>query len=174
MRWFTDQAYEAGEAEWEAMRTAYQAHVSNIAAMLPPDLAAFASDPRLNLHDAHIRRIAVDREAGTVVLTVALGHEGGLRLTFGDASFIPDNLQAVAYAVGATYTTDRWGTTRTEILAQEIDVTDEGRYLLRLRLWPFGELGLAFSSFSLTERPATADDGRPGEFLFVASESSDD
>ncbi len=46
--------------------------------------------------------------------------------------------------------------------------------LLRLRLWPFGEFGLAFSSFSLTERPATADDGRPGEFLFTASEHSDD
>lgn len=90
------------------------------------------------------------------------------KLSFGDATFVPENLQAVAYAVAATYTTDHWGTTRTEILAHEVDVERDGGYLLRLRLWPFGEFGLAFSSLSLAEESESPDDGGPGVFVFEA------
>lgn len=114
--------------------------------------------------------ITVDRERGTVVMTVAFGDERVLRLSFGKASFIPDNLMVVEYAVGATYATDG-GIVRTEILAQEIDIDAEGRYLLRLS--PLGEFGLAFCSFSLTEGPASADDGQPGKFVLSGNEQSD-
>lgn len=170
MRWFTDEAYDMDDAEWEAMLTAYQAHVAEIASALPEDLAALASDPKLHLHDARIRRIVVNQVAHVVVMTMDLINDRGLVLTLGGANFVPDNLQAVAYAVGATYSTDHWGTARTAVLAQEIDIAGDNRYLLRLRLWPFGEFGLEFGSFSLEVTSAPADDERPGEFLFADAE----
>ena len=177
MRWFTDEAYEHDEAEWDAMLARYDAHIREIADRLPPELATLAKEPRLNLHDARIRSIVVDRQAGTVEmnLTTEPDHSQGFRdvdlhLVFGGATFVPDDLQPVAYAVGATYSSEHWGTTRTEVLAQEVDIADDGRFLLRIRLWPFHEFAIAFATMSLTESPASPDDGRAGSFTFTDEE----
>ncbi len=64
------------------------------------------------------------------------------------------DLQSIAYAIGATYVTDQWGSTRTKIRAQEVDVAEDGRYLLRLRLWPFHEFEIVFRALSMVIEPS--------------------
>jgi hypothetical protein len=174
MRWFTDEAYAGDHGDWEAALVGYDAHVRRIVDQLPIDLARLASDPRLNLHDGRIRSIIVDQEASTVEMNLTTGADSSqgyghidLRLVFGGARFVPENLQAIAYAIGATFETDHWGTARTAVLAQEIDIADAGRYVLRLRLWPFHQFGLVFDSLSLSEGPAAPDEGGVGKFLFT-------
>jgi hypothetical protein len=181
MRWFTDEAYKAEAAEWDAMLAAYDTHLREIADRLPPELAMLATDPRLNLHDARIRSIVFDREESAVEmnLTIAGDFRAGLypldlRLVFGCAQFVPDEPVDVRYAVTATYGSRGGGTTRTAILAGEIDISEDGRYVLRLRLWPFHEFGLAFDTLSLSEGPATPDDGQAGSFSSSDDDDDDD
>lgn len=170
MRWFTDAANEADDASWDAMLAAYQEHLARLLGSLPPDLAALGTDPRRNLHDARFHAIHVDREAETVEMVVVLLGGEALRLRFGDAAFIPDNLQLVAYAVGATFVTDHWGTTYTQIRASEVDVADDGRYVIRFRLWPFHEFGIAFRAFSMAAEQAPGDDRPPGSLLLAGDQ----
>jgi hypothetical protein len=173
VRWFIDEAYGADDAAWDAMLAAYTAHVAEIAPALPSDLRALATDPRLNLHDARFISVVLDREAETVEMLLALDDDRALRLVFGGAAFVEDDLQAIAYGVGATFGAAHWGSVRTVIRAQEVELAEDGRFLLRLRLWPFHEFGLTFSSFSLVEVPAPPDDGQPGAFSFANEEADD-
>ncbi len=79
----------------------------------------------------------------------------------------------MAHAVGGSFVTDHWGSTRTIILDQEVELVEGGRFLLRLRLWPFHEFGLTFRTCSLTEAQATIDSGAPGLLLFARDSSED-
>lgn len=157
MRWFTDAAYEE-QADWDAILSDYRRHVEAIASSLPTSLAEFATEPRLNLHDADIRQVEIDETAGNVTIVVNTGNvELGYReltLRFTDARIVPDNVQALAYAVGARYQTADWGDTNTTIIAQEIDRLPDGRLLVRLRLWPFYAFAVEFTGFELIEAPS--------------------
>lgn len=175
MRWFTDQAYEADDdVAWDAMLADYTAHLAEIADALPPDLSALATEPRLNLHDARFISVLVDREARTIEMHLALDDDRAVRLHFGGAEFVEENVQAIAFAVCGSFGVTHWGSNRTVIRAQEIELAGDGRFLLRLRLWPFHEFGLTFSSLSLAEEPAPADDGQPGTFAFADEDEDED
>ena len=166
MRWFTDAAY-SGEVDWDEMLRRYSAHLRQIASLLPPDLDALATEPRLNLHDAEIREVVID-EADRVTIVVNAGDlQLGYReltLDFAGARIVPDNLQALAYAVGARFETGHWGSTVTVIRAQEVDVLPDGGFVLRLRLWPFYAFAIEFSGLQLTEAPSHGRNGMPGIF----------
>ena len=96
----------------------------------------------------------MDRDGATAETCVVVG-DLRLVLHVGDAAIVPDNLQAVACAVGATCAA--------VIMAREVEITSEGPLPAPTRLWPFRELAIEFGSFSLVEAPAPLDDDQPGE-----------
>jgi hypothetical protein len=157
MRWFDDAAYEADDEAWDAIMNSYYAHARSIAPSLPPDLARLALAPDLNLHDARFEHVVVNLTTRTV--TIAVRVEGGRRLTlqFAGATIVPDDLQRLGYAVGAEFRPQHWRQRRgvTEILAQEVDLLPDGRYTLRLRLWPFHQFAVEFADFTLSEELVT-------------------
>jgi hypothetical protein len=173
MRWFNEAAYEDhDDAAWDRMLDDYYAHVRRIAPALPPDLARLALEPELNLHDAGFERVEIDLANSTATIVVNAGDlQVGYRqitLAFTGARIVPDNLQLLGYAVLAEFRPSRWSRYRsvTEIRAQEVDLAADGRYTLRLRLWPFHEFAVEFDGFSLhdeavTERPRA----RVGAFI---------
>ncbi len=173
MRWFNDAAYvDDDDAAWDRMLEDYYAHVRRVAPALPPDLVRLALEPELNLHDARFERVEID--LGTSIATIVV-NAGDLQLgyrritmAFTGASIVPDNLQQLGYAVLAEFRPSRWSRYRsvTEVRAQEVDLVADGRYTLRLRLWPFHEFAVEFDGFSLNveaiaKRPRT----RVGSFV---------
>jgi hypothetical protein len=177
MRWFTDEMYDWSGADndedlaWNAMLAAYWTYVTAIADQLPKDLAALATEGRLNLHDAWFEEVRWDREASTIDMRVVVGALR-LRLHFGDAAFTSEDVQKTEFAVEAAFGESPW-VTRTVIRAQEVELAGTGRYLLRLRLWPFHEFGIEFGSFSLSEESAPADGQRPGRFVQLPRDVED-
>lgn len=160
MRWFTDAAYEDDDdAAWDRMLKDYYAHVGRIAADLPPDLARLGLEPELNLHDARFERVEIDRARSTATIVVNAGdlQVGYRRITmeFTGASIVPDNLQRLGYAILAEFRPSHWSPYRsvTEIRAQEVDLIADGRFTLRLRLWPFHEFAIEFDDFRLDTAP---------------------
>jgi len=156
MRWFTDSARADDGDQWESAVAAYADHVRGIAAKLPRDLAMLSSDPRLDLKDGRFREVIVDRAAETVVMTIDCGdlQHGYRRLTlhFLGATVVPDNLALLADAIGAEFRSNHWHSrTSSEVRAQEVDLVADGRYALRLRLWPFHEFAVECSDFRLEE-----------------------
>jgi len=172
MRWFTDKAYAADDADWDEMLAAYSTHVARLVERLPPDLATLATDPELNMHDASVHTMRVDLDEGTLDMVVFLYNGKALTFQFGGVGFrgadgSEDDLHSIACAIGATYVTDHWGTTRTTIHAQEVDLAEDGRYLLRLRLRPFYEFEIAFRQISMAIEPAPPGLGPAGQLVLA-------
>ncbi len=176
MRWFTDVAYsDHDDAAWDRMLKDYYAQVPRIAADLPPDLARLALEPELNLHDARFERVEIDLAASTATIVVNAGdlQVGYRRITmeFTGARIVPDDLQRLSYAILAEFRPSHWSRYRsvTEIRAQEVDMVADGRFTLRLRLWPFHEFAIEFDDFRLDD---TAISSRPraqvGSFVMHA------
>ena len=174
MRWFTDTAYpSADDAEWDAMIAAYSSYVARLVERLPPDLATLATDPELNMHDASVHTLHVDLAAGALDMVVYLYNGKALTCRFSGVTFrgadgSEDDLQSIACAIGATYVTEHWGTTRTQIRAQEVDVAEDGRFVLRLRLWPFYWFEIVFREISIAIEP-TPPEAEPAGTLGLAS-----
>jgi hypothetical protein len=175
MRWFDDAAYEAENQAWKAIMDAYYAYARSIAPSLPPDLARLALAPELNLHDAHFDHVEVDLSESTVTIAVTVaGGDRRQTLNFDGATIVPDNLQRLGHAVRAEFRPQHRGERRgvTVILAQEVDVLPDGRYTLRLRLWPFHEFAVEFADFTLGEEPVT-EPGRTRAGSFVVHGTRD-
>ena len=88
------------------------------------------------------------------------------------ASIVPDNLQQLSYAVLAEFRPSRWSRYRsvTEVRAQEVDLVADGRYALRLRLWPFHEFAVEFDGFSLNDEAiAKRPRARVGSFVIYGA-----
>lgn len=139
---------------------------------LPRDLARLATDPLLDLHDGRFQEVTVDTAAQAVMMVINSGSlQVGYRrltLTFDQATVVPDNLQLLAEAVGAEFRANHWHQRRavTEILTHKVEILPEGRFVLRLRLWPFYQFAIEFSGFSLVEaRMAGRGPARAGRFI---------
>jgi hypothetical protein len=143
---------------------------------LPRELAALATDPHFALHDGRFYEVAVDTASKVVMMAIHCGDlQVGYRrllLSFNEATVVPDDLQRLADAVGAEFRANHWHQRRTvtEILRQEVDLLPDGRYVLRLELWPFYEFAIEFSGFSLAEVPMSArGPARAGRFTIDGS-----
>lgn len=176
MRWFTAPTDTADDDVVARQVGAYRAHLETIEPRLPRELLALATDPRMSLHDGRFRQVVVDRARASLTMTIGCGDlQIGYReltLTFLDALIVPDDLQRLAAAVGAEFRSNDWhrGRSVTEILDQEVDLLPDGRFALRLRLWPFHEFAVEFSSMSLAEMATAArSPQRAGSFEVVAS-----
>jgi hypothetical protein len=138
---------------------------------LPPDLAALTTDPRRSLHDGRFHEFVVDTRKKAITIAIDCGdlQVGYRRLTlsFEGASIVPDDLQRLAAAVGAEFRANHWhrGRTVTEVLDSTVDALPDGRFALRLRLFPFYQFAVEFSEFSLVEVSLAArGPGRAGRF----------
>jgi hypothetical protein len=175
MRWFTDAMYDADQgddADWHEMLDAYEAHVASIAPRLPPDLARLATEPRLHLHDAEIRELAVDPAAPSVRMAIRTGDDRGLDLRFEDAVIVPYNYRSLAFVIETVFRAEGWGPLRTIVLAQEVDVLETGRFVLRLRLEPFHAFAIEFATMSLVEgRPMPARRDGTGRFVLIGDDA---
>lgn len=146
---------------------------AGVVAKLPADLAALATDRRLSLHDGRFHEVIVDTSGQSVTIAIDCGdlQVGYRRLTlsFEGASIVPDDLRLLAAAVGAEFRANHWsrGRTVTEVLGQQVGVLPDGRFFLRLRLWPFYRFAVQFSGFSIVEVPISArGPARAGRFTF--------
>jgi len=171
MRFFTDEA-ERDDGEWGRRVSAYSEHLATIKSGLPEDLKALATEPAFDLHDGRFVLVELDRTTKRLTVLVDVGSmQVGYRrlsMTFDAAEIAPDNLHLLAEAVGASFSPNHWhtGIAVTEIRWQEVDIKSDGRFVLRLRLWPFHEFEIRFGAVSqsveeLPSRPAA----RPGRFV---------
>ncbi|MEX2546311.1 MAG: hypothetical protein WD830_00820 [Chloroflexota bacterium] len=163
MRWFSAESDEMDDAGWDRALADYAKHVAAIASRLPRDLARLATDTSIGLHDGHIEEIVVERGSREVLLVVARD-DVHIILEFQDATIVSDDLQRLAYAVGAQFQSDHWGEATTQIFAQEIDISDNGRFVLRIRLWPFHQFAIEFGDVHLRTAPGE-DKGNPGRLV---------
>lgn len=173
MRWFTDEAYDAeDDATWAQMLLDYATHVAAIRADLPPALLELATDPDLHLHDAEFIEVALNPPSKRLEMVVRLGdaNRSWLRLAFRNADVVPDNYQALGYAIGALYAPTDWGGVVTVIRAQEVETLPLGRFVIRLRLWPFYAFSIEFGSMSLQRLPPSPEPPGPGRFILIGTE----
>jgi hypothetical protein len=160
MRWFTPEAYAADDDTILARAVAdHAAHLATIAPELPKSLVLLATDPRHHLHDGRFQEVVVNATAQRIAMSIDCGDlQVGYRrlhLQFGGATFAPDDLQRHAAAIGAEFRPNQWNRRRsvTEIRDVEVDRLDDGRFVLRLGLWPFHELAIEFNELAVVEEP---------------------
>lgn len=171
MRFFTDDA-ERDDAEWGRRVSAYSKHLASLTGRLPDEVMALGTDPRLDLHDGRFVRVDINRAADRVSMVLDIGSlQVGFRrmsVTFDDAEIVPDDLHLLAEAIGATFRPNHWhrGTAVTEIRWHEVDVLPDGKFVLRLRLWPFHEFSVEFGMLTYTTEPlASPPLARAGRFI---------
>lgn len=159
MRFFTRAMLsgELADAEVDSRSKAYQQRIDSLMDALPKDIAELT---RINLHDGLIRRVTVDNEAHLLSLVLRCGdlqvgyfdvdlHYSGITLT-------TQQLQVLSRRAH-----DR----HTEILADEIDMAADGRFVHRLIFWPYDELEITFAGLTIQKRDQAgrevADDREP-------------
>ena len=173
MRWLDP---DLDDEDWEDRLAAYSSHLDVIGPQLPAEVLALAREERFDLHDGRFVELDINVPAETVRIVVDASTPEGewhrLSLLFEGASVVPDNLQRLGFAVRAEFRPTRWSRYRTTTIIhyQEVDIADDGRYVLRLRLWPFHEFAVLFRKLSSTdasiERPPNA---RAGNFHVIPS-----
>jgi hypothetical protein len=156
MRWLDP---DLDDADWDQRLAEYVAHLDALAPSLPPEVLDLARTPRFDLHDAQFVEVDFNVPAETVRLVAdAVTPDGEwhrLSLFFEGASVVPDNFQKIAFALGAEYrATGGFGPTGTIIHYQEVDRAADGRFVLRLRLWPFYEFEVWFRVVTSTDAPS--------------------
>ena len=179
-RWFDAHRWHGAdttEEETAGIVKAYWKHVQNDGLRWPDALRRFA-EPGYYLHDARIRLAELHADALTIDLTVEVhNEERGTRrliLHFRDAVIAPPNIQALGLAITAEFHRDR-GSSFTDIVDEEIDETPDGRYILRLRLWPFHEFTIEFGAFEFDEELLSGPVfSGPGRFVWADQESTPD
>jgi hypothetical protein len=105
-------------------------------------------------------------------MAIRTGDDRGLDLRFEDAVIVPDNYRALAFVIETVFRAEGWGPMRTIILAQEVDVLETGRFVLRLRLEPFHAFAIEFATMSLVEgRPMPARRDGTGRFVLIGDDA---
>jgi len=155
MRWLDP---DLDDGEWANRLAEYSAHLDAMSPALPAEVLDLARNGRFDFHDAQFVEAEVDVPAEKVRLVAdAVTPQGEwhrLTLHFEGATVVPENYQKLAFALGALYrTTGRFGSTGTVIHYQEVDRAPDGRFILRLRLWPFHEFEVWFRRVASTDVP---------------------
>jgi hypothetical protein len=157
MRWLDP---DLVDDDWDERLADYDAYLAKIGHRLTPEVLAIASDPRFALHDSTFAEVIVDFRDDSITMLIDAGDlQVGYRrlnLRFEGAEVVGGNVQAFGYAVIAEFPngTQRKSTLSVTVIRYvEVDLLDEGRFVLRLRLWPFHEVAIAFNRLSIDESP---------------------
>lgn len=141
---------ELDDAEVQARRVGYAAHLESIRAALPAALVELSASGLL--HDALFEFARLDRPAAQLTLGVVGGDQAvgycGLTLVYHDVVLLGDTRERLARAVAAP---------DAEWLTDELHLGRERPFEHRSFVWPDLELAVAFSRFALTRE---ARDGR--------------
>lgn len=144
MRYFT-RSWVNGELAPEAAEEvclAYRSHVERLVGRLPGAVAELAT--AVNLHDALIRRVIVDRQVPGLRMDLRCGD---MQAGYFDA--------ILRYSGVLLEETDlvtlegRARDPRTEVLYDEVDIDGDGYLCHRFLFWPDGELEVRFTSFDM-------------------------
>ncbi|WP_435009552.1 hypothetical protein P12x_000808 [Tundrisphaera lichenicola] len=144
MRYFT-RSWARGELtpeEAEDVRHAYSSHIEGLAGRLPGAVDELATS--VDLHDAIIRRVRVDRRAAGLRIELRCGDQ--------QAGYFDAVLQYSGVPLETTDLVcleDRARDPRTEVLYDEVDIDGDGQLCHRFLFWPDGELEVRFASFAL-------------------------
>jgi hypothetical protein len=150
MKWFTAESrYTDDEVDWGKRVAEYERHLEHLA----PHLRDGAEQlPTINVHDARIQHWEYDPgQHLRLVLRIGDLQRGYERVTleYMDADAVgsaePDTDTRALAEAGI------------EVLYDEIDRADDGRYEHRLLLWPDGELAIRFSSLRTSSEITAAD-----------------
>lgn len=148
MKYFTSDwlGGKLSDEEFEEAPRRYAARIREIISALPPPVAELATE--VNLHDALIRRIELDRRASVLVLELVTGDQqvgySDTEITYGDVDLAASNLDNLSIIAR-----DR----RSELVADEVDHFGDSRFEHRLFFTPDAEVDVIFSRLALSSRP---------------------
>ena len=157
MKWMTRcwHGGELSEDEEAALDAGYRAHVQAVLAHLPGPLRVFAGEPdewgHVSLHDGRVEWCAFDA-ARSFTLQVFCGDEqlGYRRLV------IQYRGRVELFGASESAIAGWFDDAETEVLYDEVDVAEEGRFEHRFLLWPRGEFGVRFGDALVVSAPAPA------------------
>lgn len=155
MKWFTDAFHDGSmpdRAQDEAIRD-YRRRVIDLTRIAPGlrDLAA------LNLHDAQIQWWELTGAQFRWSLLIGDLQSGYqlVEITYRAAALMGINPSALVAA-------DLETSADAELLSDELDARDDGRFEHRFRFWPDHEFGVVFSDVDVALTPASLQDRRMG------------
>lgn len=134
--------------ESERVPQLYEEHLMDIQGRLSPDALALART--VNIHDGHMKKW---RQTGTTIeLELVAGDlQSGYQrivLVFVGASLLePPSLDDLGFTDAGT-----------ELLYDELNVADDGRFEYRVLVSPAGEFAIRFAGVTIQTTPATASD----------------
>jgi hypothetical protein len=164
MRWFTREAIDGDDSvNWSKLVASYWQHLEQLHPRLPGGLLPLASpDAALDLHDGLIDRLE-ERGDASIVLGVLRGNvQAGyslVELTYFGAEVYTESFPALRLALNAVIPLERGDVVSyvpmTEILYDEIDEAEDGHFVHRFLLFPFGEFAVRFRDFSFQVEPVS-------------------
>ncbi|MHB9134673.1 MAG: hypothetical protein ACYDBB_26675 [Armatimonadota bacterium] len=146
MRFFTREfvAGELTDAEVDSICISYQRHIDAIVNIIPVEIAELA---QTSLHDGLLCRAVVKPNANELLLSLRCGD---LQIGYYD---IDIHYYGVVVDTQLLEVLSRRARDRhTEILAGEIDIKADGRFVHRLIFWPDDEVEIVFSSIHLVRQ----------------------
>jgi len=148
MKYFTrDWALgEMSERDSAVRRDAYWRHIDSLVAQLPATVRRLAK--HVNLHDGLVRRALVDRRAGSLALELRCGD---LQVGYSDTDLVYSGVDFSS--VDLALLEKRAGDPETELLYDEVDLDDAGRFVHRISFEPHGEVDIRFSALRIREIP---------------------
>lgn len=154
MKFFTREWHGGDDDEPDGRFEAYRVHLDGILSRLPPRLLTFAK--AVNVHDALVRQVRLDRRARALTLDLRVGNTGSgyfdLDIHYGGLQLATLDGQALARIAQNQ---------RAEALYDEFDLAPNGRFVHRWLWWPYEDVDLEFESFEFTCEPR---DGREFEY----------
>jgi hypothetical protein len=146
---FLTRAWHAGDTpdeDEEAIGAAYRAHRASVLPALPARFRAFAET--IDIHDARVRGIHLDRRARTLELSL---RSGDLPTGYLDLEVRYLGVDLGSLDTGALEAIGR--NPRAEALYHEVDVAGKGWFEHRWLWWPYQDLDVKFRAFDFATEP---------------------
>lgn len=155
MKWFTAAFHDGSmpdRVQERAIRD-YRSHLADLR-RTEPDLGALAA---LNLHDGQVQRWDLTDAAFRWSLLIGDLQRG---YQFADIAYRAPSLLGVEPSTLEAADLDT--SPAAELLSDELDTRNDGRFEHRFRFWPDIEFGVAFDEVDVTLRPASPRSRRLG------------
>ncbi|MEJ7893824.1 MAG: hypothetical protein WKF94_14415 [Solirubrobacteraceae bacterium] len=157
MKWMTRgwQCGDVSDAEGAALEAEYQSHVERLLPRLPDALRVFVGQPDesgyVSLHDGRLEWWASDAPR-SFTLQVFCGYDrlGYRRLVMQYRG------RAEVFGASGRDVAGWLNDPQTELLYDEVDIAEDGRFEHRFLLWPAGEFGLRCDDVVVVSAPAPA------------------
>lgn len=152
MKWFSHDWHQGrlSEAQFDEVRRAYAAHERWLLARVPDAVAELMG---VSLHDGQVRSFGMADGTFTwriLVGDLQRGYEW-LTIDYSDAEVVGGIEEVAALDLTGH---------EAELLDDELDILDDGRFEHRVLVWPEGEVWIRFRDLALAREPAGPSDRR--------------